>query len=497
MRQAALSSLFGALALCLFAGCASLPPSQLESALYANAEQTGIRWGVAVSDMDGTPLIAMRAEDRFTPASNTKIATSMAGFKLLQQLEAPLLAPGLTVHLEAAGEGEAQTLVLVGGGDAMIGDGPDCAAHCLADLANQIAAAGVTQVGDIVGDDTLFPDERWAPGWSQEDLQYTFGTAVSALSVNDNELLIYASPGPDIGAPARLTWREGDDLLTVLNETVTIAAGGERVIVAERLPGASTVRFYGEIPLDNGPSRYRLGVLDPALFAARRLKRHLLARGIEVTGEATVRHRPLTLADFPEEGVVMAFTTGAQTPRARPIARLAPTPLRESLQRVSRDSQNLHAELVLRRLGLIMGTGSRAHGLAMVEALWAEAGVPETGYAVYDGSGMSIYNRITPSGMVRLLAFAAKQDWFEVWKATLPVAGKSGTLARRLQGTALEGKVFAKTGTLNGVNALSGYMIARSGRELIFSIIANDRPALTRSALAERDAALLAIAEAY
>ena len=110
---------------------------------------------------------------------------------------------------------------------------------------------------------------------------------------------------------------------------------------------------------------------------------------------------------------------------------------------------------------------------------------------------MSVYNRISPRGMVRLLAFAARQPWFEDWLADQPIGGVDGSLERRFKGTALEGKIFAKTGTLNGANALAGVLEARSGRRLLFSIIANDRPPGTRSATPEMDAALALIAEAY
>ena len=110
---------------------------------------------------------------------------------------------------------------------------------------------------------------------------------------------------------------------------------------------------------------------------------------------------------------------------------------------------------------------------------------------------MSIYNRVSPRSMVQLLAFAAQQPWFDAWLADQPIGGVDGSLKRRFVDTPLEGKVFAKTGTLNGANALSGVMIAESGRELIFSIIANDRPTDARSAIAEMDAALVEIAARY
>ena len=132
-----------------------------------------------------------------------------------------------------------------------------------------------------------------------------------------------------------------------------------------------------------------------------------------------------------------------------------------------------------------------------MQQLLDEAGVPPSGYDVFDGSGMSVYNRISPRALVHLLLFAHTQDWGADWRATFPIGGVDGSLRRRFSGTSLEGKIFAKTGTLKGVNALSGYMIAASGETLAFSIIANDRPLALRSATPMMDAALVDIAERF
>jgi D-alanyl-D-alanine carboxypeptidase/D-alanyl-D-alanine-endopeptidase (penicillin-binding protein 4) len=108
---------------------------------------------------------------------------------------------------------------------------------------------------------------------------------------------------------------------------------------------------------------------------------------------------------------------------------------------------------------------------------------------------MSSYNRAAPRGTVKMLRWIAAQPWGAAWRASLPVAGVDGTLARRFKGTLLEGKLFAKTGTLNATNALSGYLIAKSGKILTFSAFANDVPA-DASATRFLDAALIAVAEA-
>lgn len=498
----------------LAAACANTLQTDIEAAL-SNPDQTGIRWGLVVAEMDGTELFAANADSRFTPASNTKIVTTMATYHHLDALSGPALNPGTRIFLEPGTEDTPPSLVFVGGGDAMLTDAADCENYCLSDLADQIAALDLPEIHHVVGDDRFFPHERWGIGWGVEDLQYYYGTAISALSVNDNLLWVDVTPGAHPGDPAQANWQTGDALFGLINEVTTAAPDAKRKLRIERFPGADQVRLYGEIPAGADPVHLRLAIHDPAEFAARRLAQLLEARGITVAGTST-RHRPLELLDEPPEPELEldleantkldATTPLEETALIRadlfadpvPIAQLAASPLTESLMRISKDSENLHADIALRRLGLLQdGTGSRAYGVAALEDFLQEAGLPEHGYDFHGGSGMSVYNRISPRAMVQLLAFAAQQDWFEAWRADQPIGGIDGSLDWRFQGTILEGKIFAKTGTLNGANALSGIMTAASGRELLFSIIANDRPSATRSAIPEMDAVLVRIAEAY
>ena len=150
---------------------------------------------------------------------------------------------------------------------------------------------------------------------------------------------------------------------------------------------------------------------------------------------------------------------------------------------------------VLDGLGAIGGSGSVADGQAAVRAMLDRAGVARWTYDFADGSGMSNYNRVTPRAAVRFLRWTQMQPWGAAWRATLPVGGIDGTLARRFHGTPLDGKLFAKTGSLNAANAVSGFLIAASGRTLTFSALANDMPG-DASATGAIDQALLAVAAA-
>jgi D-alanyl-D-alanine carboxypeptidase/D-alanyl-D-alanine-endopeptidase (penicillin-binding protein 4) len=137
-------------------------------------------------------------------------------------------------------------------------------------------------------------------------------------------------------------------------------------------------------------------------------------------------------------------------------------------------SQNLHAELLLRLLGKVHGTeGSFAEGARVVRQFLVGAGVDDSDFFLCDGSGMSPDDRIAPRALTQLLAYASRQPWGAAWRETLPVGGVDGTLSGRFRGSALKGKLWAKTGTSSEGNALSGYLTAASGKTLAFSILVN------------------------
>ncbi len=416
---------------------------------------TGTRFGLVVTDESGRELIAINPDGRFIPASNTKLLTTAAAYATMTGLDQPDVAGGASVRLDA-GARNAPDVILTGHGDARLSSAADCVTNCLAALADAVAAR-TRRVRNIVGDDTLFPDQRWSPGMSWNNIHTRSGTGISALTVDDNELVAVIRPGA-LGQPPRV---EMLPFLRVENRAVTVA-DGETDLDFERLPGSDLVHLTGTIVARAEPSTLRFGIDDPGLYAAWRLGTMLEERGVRVEGRALTIHR-----------------RGAEplgVPSQAPLARLRPPPLAEDIAQINKVSQNVHAELLLRRVGLVDGDGSIDDGVAAVAAMMERAGVPRTAWDISDGSGMSTYNRLSPRGVARLLRWIAAQPWGASWRESLPIAGVDGTLTNRFRGTALERRLFAKTGTLNATNALSGYMVAQSGRTLTFSFFANDVP---------------------
>ncbi len=448
------------------------PPLELRVAEVLAGAPAGTRFGVLVVTADGREVLAINPDQRFIPASNTKLFTTAAAYALLPGMDTADGKRGTQVFLRPGKRKDAADVWLLGKGDALMSSAPDCQLDCLATLAD-VVAAKTRRLGDVVGDDSLFPDQRWSPGLSWNNIGSNDATAASALSLDSNELAVSVTPGP-VGKPPLVA---ASPYVTIRNEAVTVdgkVPDGKASLVLEHRLNSREFRLYGEIPTGHGEWRDRIGVDDAADYAAWTFARMLSARGVKVTGKVRVFHRKGEVPGSSSELSALAAMAKDIVERGEPLASLAPPPLSEDVAIINKFSQNLHAELLLRLIGSRQGSGSLADGLTAERALFEQAGIPRSGYDFSDGSGMSTYNRISPRGAVSLLRWAQTQPWGTAWRASLPVGGTDGTLRRRFAGTALEGRIFAKTGTLNATAALSGYLIAASGQELTFSLLAND-----------------------
>lgn len=438
-------------------------------------------WGILVRNLDTSETVYERnAEKLFVPASNVKLfATAIA----LRRLGADYT---FTTAVAAEGSVDDQgtltgDLRLVGGGDPNFSSRilpyrkkEDYAADRLRparQLARKIQEAGIRRVtGDLVGDDSRYVWQPYARGWSYADTLQSYGSPASALVFNDNIIDVHVTPG-SVGGAARMRVVPDLPFFQFANHSATVSGRHvERRLSFRRGELADELVLAGQIPSRSRGRTFQLAAQDPARYAAMALRAALEDLGIAIEGAVKSEHlfpdRLRSLRSLPKSGSQSAGDG---------VAEVTSVNLAEAIRVVNKDSQNLHAEMLLREVALQeSGVASQEAAVASMRRFLAEIGVRSGEFFLRDGSGLSRHNLLAPRGTVRLLEYMWRSDDREAYLNSLPVAAHDGTLDWRFRQAATRGRIRAKTGSMSHVLALSGYAEGASGETLAFAIFANN-----------------------
>ncbi|SEH68573.1 D-alanyl-D-alanine carboxypeptidase / D-alanyl-D-alanine-endopeptidase (penicillin-binding protein 4) [Halobacillus karajensis] len=428
--------------------------------ILQNEKLNGALSGISIRLAEtGEVLYEKNADVRLKPASNMKLFSGAAAMETL--------GPDYTFQTEVWADGDIKgnklhgDLYLKGKGD------PTLMVEDLDAMAQSLKEAGVREVkGDLIADDTWYDDVRLSEDISWNDETRYYGSQISALTVSPNEdydagtVIVAAYPSEKEGEPAQIELTPETDYVQVVNQTETVPADGEKDVTIERKHGTNQIIVEGTIPTEGSRSRSWIAVSEPTGLALELFKQSLTKQGIKVKGDMEIHGN--TPAD---SELMVSKESMALEDIYIPFMKL---------------SNNGHAEVLVKEMGKrVHEEGSWEKGLEVVEDYMSDIGVESDTLRLRDGSGMSHVNMIPAHEISELLYQVQDKDWFPAYLKSLPVAGNSerfvgGTIRSRMQDTAAQNNVKAKTGSLTGVSSLSGYVTTADGETLIFALVFNN-----------------------
>ena len=441
------------------------------SALLNTPTLRRAEWSVLVVSLEeGDTLFAQDENRSLAPASNMKIATTAAALHFL--------GPAFRYQTFVYADGPLQDgtlrgdLILYGTGDPGISDRfYRNRTDVFEAFADRITEIGITRIeGAVVGDATYFSGPDLGLEWDPRDLNEWFAASVSALSFNENIVTLQILPSARLGFPPRIETIPFGFPLDVSNQAETVVGRPRPNLWLDRVEPTARIRVDGEIR-QGGPIIWRrLTVPDPAVFAARALREVLISKGISVRAPERAVHDEAESRITGRESWAPGLLDGDEPWL---LAHHTSPELLEYLTVVNHESHNLFAETIIKTMGKVAtGEGSFEGGARAVQSFAAkEAGIEAVQIKAVDGSGLSKSNRTSAGALVGLLRQVAKSDNWDAFVSTLPEAGRS---LRRMYGTPAARNLRAKTGTIDGVSALTGIVTTRDGETLLFSILSNE-----------------------
>jgi len=447
--------------------------------ILQDSRLAGALAGVSVRLADTGELMYSHMGDiRLHPASNMKILTAVAALEML--------GPDYRFTTELLTDGKIRdgtldgNLYLKGKGD------PTLMKEDLDRFAERLLELGIRRIeGHLVGDDSWYDDVRLSLDLDWSDEPYYTGTHVSALTLSPNgdydagTVIVEVSPGAAAGSKPQVKVVPETDYVTIVNEAVTGGNSGRNTIKVEREHGTNRIIVSGTIPLGGATSRIWASVWEPTGYVLDVFSR-------------TLREHGITFAAMSET------LTGITPKDATVLASRQSIPLSELLIPFMKLSNNGHGEILTKEMGrVIHGEGSWTRGLQVTQEVLAGLGVNTDTIVLRDGSGMSHITMIPADELSYLLYAIQDRSWYPLFERSLPVAGAAdrltgGTLRTRMKGTAAEGNVKAKTGSLTSVSTLSGYVTTSDGEKLVFSILINNYVASSVRPIEDRIAVTLA-----
>ena len=422
--------------------------------------------GFCVTDAEeGNIIYSYNDSLALTPASCLKIATTGAALGLLGPLyrfETKICYNG-TVDSKGILHGD---IVILGGGDPTLGSerwGKDKSMDAVAELVcHSITSAGIKHIeGKLVIDLKHFDNQYCCRSWACDDTGNYFGAGASAFNFNENKYDIKLQPGVKKGDDVKIL-SYSPELLHLSFDNRLLTGDPHSGDLSNIFPGQndSSVILDGSIQPSKTPFTIKGAMPDPPEFAAKYLAEKLYDAGL------LSQKKEWQVNNACSESVYVSLKI---------IESIESPVLMDMVHYTNLNSINLYAECMLKETGkIINGSGTRQSGILAVKRFWNNEGVDTSGLYMEDGCGLSVNDKISALQLCQMLSVIEKQIFFQKFIESLPVAGETGAMKSMGKGTAIDGKLFCKTGHINSIRAYSGYLKNNSGKWLSFALIVNN-----------------------
>lgn len=429
--------------------------------IFDDPNFSNAHWGVLIQSLETGEYFYKRNENKlFVPASNLKLFTTALGLITLgsdYRFKTEIWTNGKIDGTVLKGN-----LIVKGFGDPVIsgrfykGD----ALKIFNDWADSLLEIGIDEIrGNIIGDDNAFDDIGLGEGWSWDYESYWYSAPTSALSFNDNCVDISVQP-TDIGERAEISVKPSTRYVVLVNDVFTVKDDSATSLDVNRDRGTNIIRVSGKIKYSSQPVILYATINNPTQYFVITLKEVLEKKGIKVTGFALDIDDLDSPVNYKDSRLLMLHQS---------------VPLKEIIKVINKSSQNFFAEQLFKVMGYEKYKwGSADNGFRASKDALTQMGINPDGLIMVDGSGLSRLNFISPQQMIRLLEYMSKSPLFDDFYNSLPIAGKDGTLARRMIKSRAQENVRAKTGFIGNVRSLAGYMRTGDGELLAFCMIANN-----------------------
>ncbi len=426
--------------------------------IFHDPNFSNANWGVVIQSIETGEYFYKRNENKlFIPASDLKLFTTSGALILLGNEYK--FSTNIFTHGKIDGSILIGDLIVQGGGDPTISgrfyDNDQLAAFN--NWADSLLENGIDEIdGNIIGDDNEFDDIGLGEGWAWDKTSYWFSAPSGAISFNDNTVdIIVSAKAKEVS----ITTSPNTNYIVIINKVKKVSADSATNINVYRQLGTNVVTVFGAIKNQDSIKTF-VTVNNPTQYSMVVFKKVLESKGI------TVKGFPLDIDDL---------SKSLDQSKIKKLFTYHSPPLKEIIKVINKNSENFFAEQLIKTMGLEEnGYGSVKNGVDALRFVLKDMGINPNMMTMVDGSGLSRLNLVTPAQIVTLLNYMFKSKYFVPFYNSLPIAGVDGTLGTRMKGTRAEYKVRAKTGYLENVRSISGYVYTADNEPVAFSIIVNN-----------------------